>query len=124
MSKFLKLVSNYNSLLSEEEQISDIESNIGTNAQQPSVMSGEDEQKLGDLTSKTDAIGDQDLIDLSKILSQFLNDDKFKKNNKTELLRILSDAQSNPEKVKTFISDFVTTWKAQPSEVVAGDSTN
>jgi hypothetical protein len=131
MSKFLNILNKYNSLLAEadEQGLENIQPNgdagtigAGNAGADGLEMTPEVENELGDTNEATPKIGDQDLIDLSKILLQFINDEKYDNSNKDKLIEILRGAR-DPEKVETVIPDFVSAWKQNPAQTISKDST-
>jgi hypothetical protein len=134
MSKFLNLLNKYSAILNEEEN--------GVVGGEPDATNPEagGEAPMGDTTgaepdlgSTEEAIpeiGDQDLIDVAKILSEFINDNNYKNPDKQNLLNILKEIDNlnadNPDsskKIKTTISNFVSAFKSKPSSIVSDDST-
>jgi hypothetical protein len=131
MSKFLNLLNKYNSILNEEEAIG--VSGLEPDATEPQAgeqATPQPEQTMGSTEEAIPEIGDQDLIDVAKILSDFINDKDYRNPDKANLLNILKEIDNlnveNPDsskKIKSTITSFVTAFKSKPSDIVSDDST-
>jgi hypothetical protein len=131
MSKFLNLLNKYSSILNEEEAmgVSGIEPDA-TAPQADVQATPQPEQNMGSTEEAIPEIGDQDLIDVAKILSDFINDKDYRNPDKGNLLNILKEIDNlnveNPDsskKIKSTIASFVTAFKSKPSDIVSNDST-
>jgi hypothetical protein len=132
MSKFLNLLNKYSSILNEEEAmgVAGLESENTPTPEADVQATAQTEQDLGSTEEAIPEIGDQDLIDVAKILSDFINDKDYKNPDKQNLLNILKEIDNlniqNPEsskKIKSTLANFVSAFKSKPSDIVSDDST-
>jgi hypothetical protein len=136
MSKFLNLLNKYSSILSEQENLEQQAQGVdgleadNTNVEDGGVMDNETENQLGDTSEAVPEIGDQDLIDVAKILSEFINDKDYQNPDKQNLLNILKDIDNvdvknleSKDKIKDTIHNFVVAFNSKPSSIKSNDST-
>jgi hypothetical protein len=131
MSKFLNLLNKYSSILNEEEAmgVAGLEPDATTTPEAGYQTTPQPEQNMGSTEEAIPEIGDQDLIDIAKILSNFINDKNYKNSDKGNLLNILKEIDNlnvkspdSSKKVKSTLSNFVYAFKSKPSDIVPDDS--
>jgi hypothetical protein len=134
MSKFLKILNKYSSILNEEENGviggEPDATNPEVGGESPMDDTTGAEQDLGNTDEAIPEIGDQDLVDIAKVLIQYVNSSCYDSSNKENLSDILKGienvdvAQENSsKKIKEILSSFVAALRQNPAKVISKDST-